>query len=257
MVAAILTLLFAAPSRAVQVEPFGATPPNLHFQRPEPEWEPLLDDLQLSPLARAPQDQQLLARMVLSQQLDRQQALVRLRLGSSLWDVGVAGDAAFKRAYLTFARDGRLRVAPLGNLNRLRGDGIEVQIEPGVVYRFSLSISWTNPVRGSTLNVRPVRGTKGPSHALGTGSLIDAVKARSFVFQADGEEYWAFYGTDIEAATGLPGGTRSLLFIRFDGLSSKAWPLAESALPAGRPTRATLLSPVTLTRDELALSISR
>ena len=254
-----LLLLLAAPARAAVVEPFsGPVPPGLRFEKPaQAQWQARLDDLGLSPLSPFSPAGRPLARMRLAAQLDRQQALVRLRLGGADWDLGVAGDAAFKKYYLTFTRAGLLRVAPLGDLNRLRGSGIEVQIEPGLVYRFRLSISWLNPVRGSTLEITPARGTRGPSHELNTGELVDAVKARSFVFSVDGDEYWTFYGTDVDGSTGLPGATCSLLFIHFDGLSTRAWPLAESALPLGAPARAQLLSPVTLTRDDDALTVSR
>lgn len=103
--------------------------------------------------------------------------LARLQLGASLWDVGLASDTAFKNASLTFRRDGETRVAPLGDLSRLRTSGVEVEIEPGLVYRFSLAVSWLDPLRRSTLEVRPVDGTAGPSHALNTGELLDALQA--------------------------------------------------------------------------------
>ena len=100
-------------------------------------------------------------------------------------------------------------------------------------------------------------GTNGPTTQLNSGVLIDAVKAKSFVFSHDGVEYWALYGTDIDALSGLPGPTRSLLFLRFAGLSSKAWPLTETALPLDRRMRVQLAAQVTMTRGIDALEIAR
>jgi hypothetical protein len=44
------------------------------------------------------------------------------------------------------------------------------------------------------------------------------------------------HGTDVDPATNKLVDSRSLLFIHEAGMSTKAWPVAESALPAGQPT---------------------
>ena len=82
----------------------------------------------------------------------------------------------------------------------------------------------------SFLNIKPVNCTRGPGHDVKTGVMLDAVKARGSVFKASGKEYWLHYGTDVKDDGSGFADTRSFLFIHEDGMSSKAWPLAESAL---------------------------
>jgi hypothetical protein len=157
-------------------------------------------------------------------------------LGAKPYDISVAGDAGFKNYFLTFQQAGSLLIAPLGDLNRLRGEGVDIQIEPGVVYNFKVSINIFDPVRGSTLQAHAVRGTRGPNHDIKTGTVLDLVKEKSAIFNADGNEYWVLHGTDVDPATNKLVDSRSLLFIHEAGMSTKAWPVAESALPAGQPT---------------------
>lgn len=169
--------------------------------------------------------------------LDHHRNLIIKQLGGLVWDISVAGDAGFKTYFMTFARAAAdLVIAPLGDLNRLRGDGINITIAPGVTYNFRVSINIFNPVRGSTLHITAVSGTQGPSHEMSTGDLLDAVKGKSYVFSSNDNEYWLLHGTDVDAATNKLGNTRSFLFIHEAGMSSKAWPVAESALPADKPT---------------------
>ena len=170
----------------------------------------------------------------LAAQLDRHiDLLPATTLGSRAWDIGVAGDAAFKSYFLTFRAGTELKIAPLGDLNRLRGDGVDIQIEPGVVYNFKAKINIFNPVRGSTLQIHPSQGTRGPSRDVKTGALLDAVKARAFVFSSGGSEYWLLHGTDVDTATNRRAATTSLLVIHEAGLSTKAWPIAVASIPVG------------------------
>lgn len=213
----------------------------------DPKAAPILDRSQLGAS---------LGSFRLAEQLDRHASLLHLKLGSRSWDVSVAGDAGFSRYYVTLRDGADVRVAPLGDLNRLRQEGVDVQVEPGVVYNVHVSINIFNPVRGSTLEIRPANGTDGPEYDYKTGAILDAVRARSYVFTADGAEYWTLYGTDVDAATGGLAKTRSFLFVQLDGLSTKAWPVAEAALPVGRPQRVVLRSDLALTRtaDELQIA---
>lgn len=197
---------------------------------------------------------QALARMSLAGQLDRHLGLMTLELGGQNFEIGAAGDAAFKHYYLTFRSGDRVQARPV-ELGKLRS-GIDIEVAPGIVYNFKLAISIMDPFRKSTLKLRPVAGTRGRSYDLSTGQILDAVKAKAFVFSADGAEYWSLYGSDVDPATGAFAATRSLLFVRYAGMDTKAWPLAADALALGQPTRVQLVSAVVMTRDEGELVIA-
>lgn len=200
---------------------------------PKAAREPILQDPRLSPLRPSEAPGPVVGRVALPAQLDRHRDLLTRALGPSSWEIGLAQDAAFGSFYMTFRQGPRLTVAPLGELTRLRGEGVEVAVEPGVIYKVRVAVNIFSPVRGSTLKLEPARGTRGPKHEIKTGAVLDAAKARATVFHADGIEYWAFYGTDIDPKTVAPAETRSFLFVHFDGLDSKAWPVADGALPDG------------------------
>lgn len=221
---------------------FGA-PPHFKFEPVQPQEpaleptvpsEPLLQDPKAAPIEETRVRGEIVGRFKLAAQLDRHRDLLTKPLGPKTWNISAAGDAGLKNYYLTFQLAGRLEIRPLGDLNRLRGKGIDVEIEPGVVYNFKVSVNIFNPARGSTLNITPVGATRGPRHDVKTGIILDAVKARSYVFNADGVEYWALYGTDVDPATGKLADTRTFLFVHEAGLSSKAWTLAEAQLPVGQ-----------------------
>lgn len=167
--------------------------------------------------------------------LDHHRDLINKTLGRKNYDISVAGDAGFKKYFLTFVNSGNLLIAPLGDLNRLRGEGIDVTVEPGVVYNFRANINIFNPVRGSTLEIHATKGTQGPSHDIKTGTILDLVKAKSYIFNGAGNEYWVLNGTDVDPNTNKLTDTKSLLFIHEAGMSTKAWPIAEASLPAGKP----------------------
>jgi hypothetical protein len=220
----------------------------------KPAEKPFFLDAAPKPLRADEPAGQALARMDLAAQLDRNLALLTLELGGRLFEVGAAGDAAFKNYYLTFRSDGRVTTRPL-DLDKLRA-GFNVEIAPGIVYNFKLSLSLMDPFRKSTLRLRPAAGTRGRPHDLSSGQILDAVKAKSFLFVAEGAEYWSLYGSDVDPAAGTFAATRSLLFVRYAGMDTKAWPLAEDALGASQPTRVQLASPVVMTRDAAELVIA-
>jgi hypothetical protein len=187
--------------------------------------------------------------------LDHHRDLLKAhQLGRKPYDISVAGDPGFKNYFLTFQQASGLLIAPLGDLNRLRGEGIDVTVEPGVVYNFHASINIFNPVRGSTLEIHPTKGTQGPRHDVNTGSLLDMVKAKSYVFSADDNEYWVLHGTDVDPKTNKLTDTRSFLFIHEAGMSTKAWPVEESSLPVGQAVNVTFGdAQLTLTRSAAGL----
>lgn len=209
-------------------------PPELKFD------EPIVNDPNLHPQDPAGALGATVGRFALAGQLDRHRDVLKKQLGGSNWDIGVAGDAAYKTWFLTFRQNQKLIIAPLGDLNRLRGDGIDVTIEPGLVYNFHVSINIFNPVRGSTLEITPTQGTQGPGYDdIKTGVILDSIKAHSYVFKADGVEYWTLYGTDVDPATNKLADTRSFAFIHLNGMNSKVWPVGEGSLPLNASTAAT------------------
>lgn len=223
------------PGAPVSPEPVDPTDPPLDPERPI---EPVLrrPRLEAFPQAAGP----LLGVMPLPERLDSHRDLLPLRLGANDWDVSIAADSKFDVQYLTFRRGETLVLHRIKDLNELRGDGVVVRIDERTAYRFKVSINIFSPVRGSTLNITPEAGTQGPKHALKTGAVLDAVKREAFVFKAEGKEYWTLFGTDVDPATDRLAQTRSLLIINEAGMSSKAWPIAEAALPVGAPTAVSL-----------------
>ncbi|MDE2491752.1 MAG: hypothetical protein KGM24_12975 [Elusimicrobia bacterium] len=181
-----------------------------------------------------------LLRFKLSDEFDRNLYVMNDKLGARARDVGVATDAGFKSFYLTFTDKSGTVLAPLGDLNRLRGAGVDVRIDASTVYNFRVSINIFNPIRGSTLDIAPAEGTSGPSWSLRTGSVLDAARARAQIAVIGGDEYWIFYGQDVKPGGGAFAPTRSFLFVHMNGLSSKAWPLDADSLKPGRPARVDL-----------------
>jgi hypothetical protein len=175
-----------------------------------------------------------LGRVDLAGQLDKNFYVLNERLGARAWDLGVATDAGFKKYFLTFTDKARAtRLGAVGSLSDLRGPGVDIRVDAATVYNFKVKINIFSPTRGSTLLMTPAQGAAGPEASVKTGAVLDAVAARATRVSISGEEYWFFYGRDA-----LPDGsgfaaTRSFLIVRENGLSSKAWPLAEAALKPG------------------------
>lgn len=182
----------------------------------------------------------LLGSFKLADRLDSHRDLFHLQLGAQDYDVSIAADAKMEVQYLSFLRAGALQLRRINNLSDLRGSGIVLTLDDGSTHRYKLSVNIFNPVRGSTLNITPEGGTRGPSHKIKTGQLLDRTKEESFVFNAGGKELWLQYGTDVDPATNQLATTRSFLFTHENGLSTKAWPVAESQLEPGRPAAVTL-----------------
>jgi hypothetical protein len=173
--------------------------------------------------------------IVLAERLDFHRNILSLQLGASAWDVSAASDKDFNLLYLRFEREGRILLARVRDRNQLIKDGVTVTLDPKTLYRFKLDVNVFNPAYGSTLRVDPVGGTQGPAHRVSTGELFKRTRAKSYVFQASGKEYWLLYATDVDPATELPAKTTSLLFIKENGMSTKCWPVAESSLEPNRP----------------------
>lgn len=254
--AALLTLL-ALPSsartpealRALGAETFRAAQRPVAPEPPrEPVLQPHLVPLPFRPAGRMKE----VGRVNLAAQLDKQRSLLARQLGSAPRDIGAASDAGLKTYYLTFTpagQPGPVTLAPLGDLNRLRGSGVDARVDATTVYNFKVSVNIFSPTRGSTLHIKPSQGTRGPGHETKTGTVLDAVKARAAVFRAGGKEFWLHYGTDVKDDGSGLADTRSFLIIQENGLSSKAWPLAESALAPDRAATVDLGGTrVTLTR---------
>ncbi len=187
--------------------------------------------LQPQPTPPAKNPRALVARVSLPAILDNSRHLLTRTFGPRALDLGIASDAAFSSYFVTFTDAKTTRLAPLGNLKRLRGSGVNVRVDETTVYNLKISINLFSPIHGSTLKMAPVMGTRGPKNDIKTGALIDAIRARSFVFRVRGQEFWMLYATDARPDAAGFADTRSLLFVREDGLSSKAWPLAEASLP--------------------------
>jgi hypothetical protein len=171
--------------------------------------------------------------VTLSALMSANRRLVTRQFGGRTLELGIVSDAAFSQKYLTFSDAKTTSLAHLGDMNRLRGAGVDARIDASTVYNFKAVINIFSPVRGSTLKMTPAQGTRGPAHEMKTGALLDAIRAKSFVFKAKGVELWLSYDADVLPDGSGFAGTRSFLFTKEDGLSSKAWPLAEAKLPLG------------------------
>lgn len=202
--------------------------------------EPILLDPTPNPLQPLQIPGEKIGSIKLADLLDRHRDMLVRPLGAWTWAIGPAGDPGFKNFYLTFLKPDAFTIAPLGDLNRLRGDGINITIVPGTTYNFKVAINIFNPVRGSTLKITPVSGTSGPKHEMKTGVVLDAIKAKSFIFNANNKEYWMLLGTDVDPATNALAKTKSFLIINEAGVKSKAWPLAEASLEPGKPVHVDL-----------------
>lgn len=210
-------------------ELFGMRPVSLMMETPWPT-ESILEDPNLQPRDFTGVAGPKVGQVKLADLLDRHRNLLTRPLGGQPWDISLAGDSTFDKKFFTFAQPAKLVIAPMGDPR----DGVDVTIAPGVVYNFRIAIDYFNPIRGSTLHVKPVQGTNGPAHEIKTGALLDAIKSKAYVFRANNKEYWLLHGTDVDPATNTLATTKSLLFFHLDGTNSKGWPVAESSLKDGQ-----------------------
>ncbi len=205
---------------------------------PAPESEPREPILQKPGLFELEKGQAvggLLGAFTLSERLNSHSDLFNLKLGAENYDVSLMGDAKFEVQYISFRRKDQLILARVEDPNDLRNKGVIVKIDDKTTYKFKVSINIFSPTRGSTLKIDPVNGTQGPKHRIKTGKILDAIERDSFVFKTSGKTYWMLYGTDIDPATDALADTRSFLIIHENGLSTKAWPVAEGSVVAGKP----------------------
>jgi len=239
MIPVILAAVLASPASAQSLEALRfsadaaliqALPGAIHPDLQEP-LEPVLQK-PLNPQPMTPsRASAVVGKVVLSALKSANRHVVTRQFGARPLDLGIVSDASFANKYFAFSDAKTTTLAPIGDMNRLRGEGINARIDAKTVYNFKVVVNIFSPVRGSTLKMTPVQGTTGPAHEMKTGALLDAIKAKSFVFKAKGQELLLSYDSDV-----LPDGsgfaaTNSFLFTKEDGLSSKAWPLAESKLP--------------------------
>lgn len=185
----------------------------------------------------------------MSEQLDRHRDLIVRQLGARNWSTSLATDAQFKQFYLLLTQRDGLLLHPVRDFNELRGEGVVVPLDPATSYRFKVSVYIFDPVRGSTLHIKPANGSRGPSHQLSTGEVLDLLRSKSFVFNVSGNEYWLLYATDVDPQTGRFAQTRTLVFFHENGINSKAWHLGDDSLKPGVPMRMQLGDvPITLLR---------
>lgn len=244
MIPVILAAVLASPASAQSLEALrfaadsaliSALPGAIHPDLQEP-LEPVLQE-PLKPVLMAPSRAGATVGTVTLAKLKSQNRHITGRqFGARTLDLGIASDASFSNKYFTFTDAAKVTtLAPIGDMNRLRGDGVNARIDAKTVYNFKVVVNIFSPVRGSTLKMTPVQGTAGPSHDMKTGALLDGIKAKSFVFKAKGQELLLSYDSDVKADGSGFAGTNSFLFTKEDGLSSKAWPLNESKLPLDTP----------------------
>ena len=219
-------LRFSADAALLEALPRAAHP---DLQQPqEPVLQTALDPKPMSPF-EAPGA--VVGKAVLSALMSANRHITPRLFGARTLDLGIASDAAFSNKFFTFTDANGTSLAALGDINRLRGAGIDARIDARTVYNFKVIVNIFSPVRGSTLKMTPVQGTTGPTHEMKTGALLDATRAKAFVFKTKGVELWLSYDADVLPDGSGFAGTHSFLFTKEDGLSSKAWPLAESKLP--------------------------
>lgn len=173
-----------------------------------------------------------LARAKLADALDKNLHVKNYLFGSRSLDLGVATDAAFKTYFLTFSDKDGTALRPVGELGKLKDQGVDIQIDASTRYNFRAKMGsiFDDPRRNSDLYMTALSG--GPSYDEKTGVIIDAIRAQAIVFNIGDEEYWAIYGRDVKTDGSGFADTRSLLFIHLGtGFTRpKAWPLAESSL---------------------------
>ncbi len=258
----LLTILTAAslacPAAAQTLEALSlsadaaflqALPQAVHPDLARAKDPSLQKPLQPKPLQPTKVAGAVVARVSLPAILDNNRHLLTRTFGARSLDLGIASDATFSSYALTFTEATTSRLAPLGKLNRLWNAGVNARIDENTVYNFKLLINLFSPMRGSTVKMTPVEGTRGPKNELKTGALIDAIRAHSVVLRVRGQELWLLYAADAKPDASGFADTRSFLFIKEDGLSSKIWPLAEARIPLDSSSSVAL--------DGLTLTLTR
>jgi hypothetical protein len=183
-----------------------------------------------------------LGRVNLASQLDRNLFLLKEAFGARSFDVGITADEGAKARFLSFTDASGTVLGKIGSLSDLRGKGIDIRIDANTAYNFRVEVGsiFDDPVHKSILHMTPIEGTNGPNHDMTTGALLDDMRAKSALVTIDGEEYWIFYGRDALSDGSGFAKTHGFLITHEAGMSTKAWPLAESALPVDAPTSVAL-----------------
>ncbi|MFI5361622.1 MAG: hypothetical protein ACHQ49_06610 [Elusimicrobiota bacterium] len=179
-----------------------------------------------------------LGRVNLSSQFDRNLFLLKETLGSRALDIGITADEGAKTRFLSFTDASGTTLGKIGSLSDLRGKGVDIRIDASTVYNFRVEVGsiFDDPVHKSILYVTPTEGTQGRSYDMTTGALLDDMRAQSAIVAIDGDEYWFFYGRDALTDGSGFAKTHSFLVTHEAGMSTKAWPIAESSLPLDTPT---------------------
>ena len=196
----------------------------------------------LRPLAAGERLGDVLGRVNLATQLDKNLYLMKETLGKRNLDVGIAADPDAKNRFLSFTDASGTTLGKIGSLSDLRGKGVDIRIDAATSYNFRIEVGsiFDDPVHKSILHVTPIDGTVGPTDQMTTGALLDATRAQSALVTIEGDEYWIFYGRDALSDGSGFASTRSFVITHEAGLSTKAWPVSESALPLDVPTSVSL-----------------
>ena len=183
-----------------------------------------------------------LGRFNLAAQLDRNLFLMKETLGSRLLDVGIVADAGAKTRFLSFTDGAGTTLGKIGSLGDLRGKGMDIRIDASTVYNFRVEVGsiFDDPVHKSILHITPTAGTHGPTSQMTTGALLNAMRAKSGIVTIEGDEYWFFYGREAVSDGSGFSKDHGFLVTHEAGMSTKAWPIEESALPLDTPTAVTL-----------------
>ncbi|MFI5348635.1 MAG: hypothetical protein ACHQ2Z_03755 [Elusimicrobiota bacterium] len=204
--------------------------------------QPVLQTPVVTPLAPGAKLGAEFGRVNLASQFDRNLNLLTETFGSRRMDLGITADEGAKTRFLSFTDKAGTTLGLMGSLSDLRGKGVDIRIDAATTYNFRIEVGsiFDDPVHKSILHMTPVNGTNGPSHDMTTGALLDDMRAKSAIVTIDGDEYWIFYGRDALTDGSGFAKTHSFLITHEAGMSTKAWPLSESALPLDTPTSVAL-----------------
>lgn len=179
----------------------------------------------------------LLGAFSLAERLDAHRNLLTKQLGAVTYDVALANDTTFKVQYFSFRSRDRLFFKRIESWERVRNEGVTVELDPKTTYKIKIVANVFDPSRGSKFKMDPVAPTQGPTHNFTTGELLDRIRAKSFLFKVGKTEYQVLYGTDVDAATETVAATRHFLITLEAGMSTKGWPVPEQSLALDQPTR--------------------
>ena len=121
-------LRFSADTALIQAFPEAINP---DLQEPlEPVLQAPLQPMLLSP-SRAPGA--VVGTAVLSKLKSANRRVTTRQFGARTLDLGIASDASFANKYFTFSDAKATTLAPLGDMNRLRGAGVNARVDAKTV----------------------------------------------------------------------------------------------------------------------------